>query len=320
MTIDIHKIISNNKISRNLFKPWGSSYDRNDNSKSKSLRKKLFNAYTGPTNLVQEQIDFNPKTAEIYKIYDQLSSSNDRCSMYHDIQYSVAENIGKNDEDIKRLKHIADDKWLKCFKVRIPYDAIAYSAIKSKKVLGLGYNFTMEDLSNELNKPVINKFPRKEIIVNHIDEIHSCDLVDMQKYYRINKGYKYIFTNIDIFSKYSWSFPLKSKKISDIKQCFQKIFKERKPKFIWSDQESAFFSKEMLKFFEDNNVKIYYTNSNLKAVVMERLNRSLRELMMKSFVKNNNTIWYNILPNLIKKYNNRYHRTVMIFNQFTLIA
>ena len=49
----------------------------------------------------------------------------------------------------------------------------------------------------------------------------------------------------------------------------------------------------MLKFFEDNNVKIYYTYSNLKTVI-ERFNRSLRELMMKKFVKNNNTIWYNI--------------------------
>ena len=161
--------------------------------------------------------------------------------------------------------------------------------INTKQKLGMG-NFTMEDLSNELNKRVVSKFPRKNITVNHIDEIHSCDLVDMQKYSRINKGYKYIFTNIDIFSKYAYAFAIKSKKISDIKQCFQKIFNERKPKFIWSDQESAFFSKEMLKFFEDNNVKIYYTNSNLKAVVVERFNRSLRELMMKSFVKNNNTI------------------------------
>ena len=43
----------------------------------------------------------------------------------------------------------------------------------------------MEDLSNELNKPVINKFERKKIVINHIDEMHSCDLVDMQKYSRI---------------------------------------------------------------------------------------------------------------------------------------
>ena len=66
----------------------------------------------------------------------------------------------------------------------------------------------------------------------------------------------------------------------------------------------------MQKFFEDNNVKIYYTYSNLKAVFIERFNRSLTELMMKSFVKNNNTIWYNILPNLIKTYNNRYHHAI----------
>ena len=126
----------------------------------------------------------------------------------------------------------------------------------------------------------------------------------------MNKGYKYIITNIDIFSKYAWSFPNKSKKISDIKPCFQRIFKERKPKFIWSDKESSFFSKEMLKFFEDHNIKIYYTNSNLKAVIIERFNRSLRELMMKEFVKSNNTIWYNVLPKLIKFYNNRYHNTI----------
>ena len=66
----------------------------------------------------------------------------------------------------------------------------------------------------------------------------------------------------------------------------------------------------MLKFFEDHNIKIYYTHSNLKVVVIERFNRSLRELMMKDFVKNNNTVWYNILPGLIKTYNNRYHHTI----------
>ena len=66
----------------------------------------------------------------------------------------------------------------------------------------------------------------------------------------------------------------------------------------------------MLKFFEDHNIKIYYTNSNLKAVVIERFNRSLRELMMKEFIKNNNIIWYNILPKLIKIYYNRFHNTI----------
>ena len=71
--------------------------------------------------------------------------------------------------------------------------------INTKQKLGMGNNFTMNDLSEELNKPIINKFERKKVIVNYIDEIHSRDLIDMQKYSKMNKGYKYIFTNIDIF-------------------------------------------------------------------------------------------------------------------------
>ena len=36
--------------------------------------------------------------------------------------------------------------------------------INTKQKLGLGNNFTMDDLSNELNKPVINKFERKKLL------------------------------------------------------------------------------------------------------------------------------------------------------------
>ena len=99
---------------------------------------------------------------------------------------------------------------------------LAYTAIKSKKILGLGNNFTMEDLSNELNKPSINKFERKKVIVSHINEIYSTDLVDMSQYSKMNRGYQYIFTNIDVFSKIVNAFPLKSKRIRDIKPCFEK--------------------------------------------------------------------------------------------------
>ena len=214
MTIDIHKVITGNPITKNLMKPWGSNKE-----------KTIFNKYTGPGNNLKKQLDFNPYTGEIYKIHDQPSSSNDRCSMFHDVKYTVAQNVGRDSKDIKNRKLKADKEWLDCFKPRSPWDIAAYSAIKSKKVLGLGNNFTMEDLSEELNKPVINKFERKKVIVNHIDEIHSCDLVDMQKYSRMNKGYKYIFTNIDVFSKYAWSFPIKSKKLKILNHVLKKYLK-----------------------------------------------------------------------------------------------
>ena len=159
MTIDIHKIITGNPISKNLMKPWGS------NSKPNSLRGKLFNRYTGPGNPVQQQVDFNPYKGQIYKVYDPPSSNNDRCSIIHEIMYTVAENLGGDSKGIKNRKLDADKEWLDCFKPRTPYDMLAYSAIKNKKTLGLGNDFTMNDLSEELNKSFINKFTRKKLLL-----------------------------------------------------------------------------------------------------------------------------------------------------------
>ena len=156
MVIDIHKAITGNPISKSILRPWGS------NSNPNSLRGKLFNRCTGPGNPVEKQVDFHPYTGQIYKVDDPPASNNNRCSMLHDIKYTVAENIGQSSKDIKNSKLEADKEWLDCFKPRTPYDMLAYTAIKSKKTLGLGSNFTMDDLSNELNKPTIQKFERKK--------------------------------------------------------------------------------------------------------------------------------------------------------------
>ena len=288
MAIDIHSLLEKNPVTKTMLKP--------------KFGYKYLGPYNGP---LEKQMLYNKENGDIYKYYDKPKNVLDKIASRHDICYELKpKNKGLCDRImVKEIDNIPyrDRPW---------GTAMIRSIINTKQKLGMGNNFNMEDLSEELNKPVINKFERKKIIINHINEIYSCDLVDMQKYSKVNRGYKYIFTNIDIFSKYAWAFPLKTKTIKEIKSCFQKIFKERKPKYIWSDQESAFFSKEMIKFFEDNNVKTYHTYSNLKSVVVERFNRSLRELMMKKFVKSNNTVWYNILPELIKTYNNRYHRTI----------
>ena len=61
MTIDIHKVITGNPITKNLMKPWGSNKE-----------KTIFNKCTGPGNNLKQQLDFNPYTGEIYKIHDQL--------------------------------------------------------------------------------------------------------------------------------------------------------------------------------------------------------------------------------------------------------
>ena len=305
MVVDIHKVVTSNPITKGIMSSWGS------NSKANSIRGKLFNRYTGPRNDLSKQVKFNPQMGEIIQIYDQPSSLNDRCSMYHDIAYTVAQNTGINNQDVKNKKLIADDKWLKCFKPRSPWDIAAYSAIKTKKTLGLGIENPNKILSEELHKPKRRNYQRRNIIVNHIDEIFAADLVEMQKFAKLNKGYRYILTCIDIFSKFACVIPLKDKKGINVRNALEKIFKQRLPKFLWTDRGTEFYNKQVQDLLKENNIKLYSTNnSEIKSSVIERSNRTFKNMMYKKFTEINNTIFYNILDQLDDNYNNKYHSTI----------
>ena len=69
-----------------------------------------------------------------------------------------------------------------------------------------------EELADELHKPVKRKFQRRQVLVNEIDDVWAADLVEMQEWSKVNKGYRYILNVIDCFSKYAWSVPMKDKK------------------------------------------------------------------------------------------------------------
>ena len=89
------------------------------------------------------------------------------------------------------------------------------------------------------SKPPRKNYPTNKIIYNHIDEIWSIDLADMIDYkISDNKGYRYIFVVIDIFSKYLWATPLKNKYSQSITNEFSNITttSKRKPLKIESDR------------------------------------------------------------------------------------
>ena len=57
--------------------------------------------------------------------------------------------------------------------------------ILGKKKLGLGVENHNKILSEELHKSKRKNYPRRKIIVNHIDEIFAADLVEMQKFVKL---------------------------------------------------------------------------------------------------------------------------------------
>jgi len=51
---------------------------------------------------------------------------------------------------------------------------------------------------------------------------------------------RYILNVIDIFSRYAWAIPVKSKRSDDIFNAFETIFRERKPDKIQFDEGKEF--------------------------------------------------------------------------------
>ena len=167
----------------------------------------------------------------------------------------------------------------------------------------------MEQLAKEIHKPVKRKFKRRKVNVFDIDDIWSADIADLSTWSRSNKGYRYILSVIDVFSKYVWVIPLKTKAASEVVRAFKSITNRYKPKMLWTDQGGEFYNSRMSKWMKDNNIMIYSTYGDSKASVIERFHRTLKNKIWQRFTKNNNRKWINILDDLINEYNNTTHTT-----------
>ena len=265
--------------------------------------------YCGAYNPLDKQLIYD-KNGNILRYIQNPSGETDAICAQHDVDYTLSKNL--------KDKHIADERMIKAIN-ELPYKDQQYGTflvkniIRSKRKLGLGVENHNKILSEELHKPKRKNYPRRKIIVNHIDEIFAADLVEMQKFAKLNKGYRYLLTCIDIFSKFSWVIPLKDKKGITIKNALEKIFKQRKSKFLWTDNGKEFYNKQVQNLLNENNIKLYSTNnSEIKSAVIERFNRTFKNMMYKKFTENNNTIFYNILDKLVDNYNNKYHSTIKI--------
>ena len=56
-------------------------------------------------------------------------------------------------------------------------------------------------LAEELHKPVIRKFKRREVYLAFKDNIWAADLADMQLISKFNKGFRFLLCVIDNYSK-----------------------------------------------------------------------------------------------------------------------
>jgi len=143
-----------------------------------------------------------------------------------------------------------------------------------------------------LHKPVRRKFNRRSTLASGINDQFQADLIDMQKHKNSNSNHGYILTVVDVFSKFSWAKPLKSKSGKEVAQKLGKEFYNTQVKTLLTKFDILHFSSE---------------NDDIKGAVVERFNRTLQTRLYRWFTKTQEHNWTNVIEHIVDSYNNTVH-------------
>lgn len=164
-------------------------------------------------------------------------------------------------------------------------------------------------------------FPRNHYKVFGIDELWEADLIDLSKLKNKNDNYRYILSVIDVFSKYGFTYALKTKGAAEVTKAFKNIIDnsekegagfKRQPMVLQSDRGKEFYNNILKRFLVSRGIGLQFplTQSKHKAAVAERFNRTLQTYIYKYFTAQNTTRYIDILPKITRIYNNSVHRTI----------
>ncbi len=140
----------------------------------------------------------------------------------------------------------------------------------------------------------------------------QIDLVDMS--HIPDKGYKWLFTCIDAFSKKAWVVPMKDKTEASVLDALREIFDVymvAKPKYCQSDNGKEFTSGGVRKFFESRGIEqvfsmVYRPQSN---GLVERFNQAIKRSISLHREHSGTAEWVDRLPQLVDTYNWTIHNT-----------
>ena len=184
-----------------------------------------------------------------------------------------------------------------------------------KKAKSLNKNIKRKDVelwfqsqySPGIHKP-IKKIQRSKTFVKSPFDQFQIDLADLSNISEHNNDFKHLLVCIDVFTRFLWVVPLKSKHGKIVAEALETIVKKNTPVRIQSDHGTEFWNTNVYKIFTKYKIKHFSTTDfDVKSGLVERVIRTLKDRLWKYFSAQNTYKYLDILENLVKSYNNGVH-------------
>ena len=163
-----------------------------------------------------------------------------------------------------------------------------------------------------LHTPIRKRFTRRRVITNGPGFQLQMDLLDLSHLKTYNKGFKFVLTAIDVFSKVAHAIPLKSKSGDDVLEAIKTVLQSYpKLQYLQTDRGTEFLNKKVKTYLKTKKITHFYTyNDEIKAGIVERFNRTLKMKLWRYFTLSSNYKYINVLDQIVSSYNNTFHRTI----------
>lgn len=181
---------------------------------------------------------------------------------------------------------------------------------KMRQLLGGINSYTMH---REVKRPKV----RNPYFIYHKRQQVQADLIDMSAYAKSNSNVKYIFTSIDMFSKYAFCYPMKRKTGEESRRALEKMlqFYQTAPQELFTDRGLEFINERVRLFLRDNNIVHRLPHSDLKCAGVERFNKTIQSKIYRYMTENNTRRYIHVLADLVDSYNKTEHRTIKMTPQ-----
>lgn len=181
------------------------------------------------------------------------------------------------------------------------------------------------------SQPLKTKETQVHIVAERPMERLMIDLIDMKRYKSSNSEYAWILSVIDVYSKYAWAFPLKTKSASEVADTLESHFCRNvgAPSILQSDNGKEFINREMNTLCERFSILFKHPRPrNPKANgQVERFNQTLTRYLQKHIyeeeksLETDSKMWLKHLDKVMYNYNLAKHSATKYtpFNLFLQI-
>lgn len=162
-----------------------------------------------------------------------------------------------------------------------------------------------------LYRQTFKRFPRRKVVTPGVGYQYQADLLDYQGISKDNRNTRFLLTIIDCFSRFALAVPLKSKQGKDVCEALKTAFSSMgKPVKLQTDKGTEFYNSHVKALLTKLNIHHFSTDQELKAQIVERFNRTLREKIQKYLVSKQSLKYIDALPDILLGYNSSVHSSL----------